>query len=141
MLVHINDIVVITYEIHQMNLACYGLVHINDIVVSTYEIHHMLIGCYIQSLLLLILIVCPKHYCYSTYLSRLCFSDIYRFCWIWFFSFLQSYLQFELQSVSTFLLRLWVSQFAAPCSCLPAAVSRTWTWTHITCRYGYYTYL
>ena len=45
-LVHINNIVVSTYETHQMHIACYGLVHINDIVVSTYEMYLMHIACY-----------------------------------------------------------------------------------------------
>ena len=71
--VHIKDIVVSTHEIHQMHFAFYRLVHINDIVVSTFEIYQMHIACYIRSLLLLILTVYTKHYCYITYLSRLCF--------------------------------------------------------------------
>ena len=62
--------------------------------VSTWELYQMHIVCYRRSLLLLIVAVDKKHYCYSTYLSRLCFSDIDRFYWIWFFSFLLSYLQF-----------------------------------------------
>ena len=45
-IVHLNDIVVSTYEIHKMHIACYGLVHINDIVVSTYEMYQMHIACY-----------------------------------------------------------------------------------------------
>ena len=39
-LVHGNDIVTNTYEIHSMLVACYGLVHGNDLVIYTYEIHH-----------------------------------------------------------------------------------------------------
>ena len=50
---------------------------------------------------------------------------------IWFFSFLLSYLQFEFLSVLTYLLRLWVSQFAVLCTCLTADVPSPWTWTHI----------
>ena len=45
-LVHINDTVVSSYEIHSMLVACTRLVHRNDIVVSTFEIHSMLIACY-----------------------------------------------------------------------------------------------
>ena len=100
--VHINYIVVSTYEIHQMHIACYRCLHMRSIpdayCMLQVLLHEKCTRCilYIRSLLLLILTVGTKRYCYSTYLSRLCFSDIDRFCWIWFFSFLLSYLQFGL---------------------------------------------
>ena len=36
---HGNDIVISTYEIHSMLVACYGLVHGNDIDINTCEIY------------------------------------------------------------------------------------------------------
>ena len=36
-LVHGNDIVISTYKIYSMLIACYGLVYGNDIVTNTYD--------------------------------------------------------------------------------------------------------
>ena len=63
---------------HMKYIRCtlhfYGLVHINDIVVSTYEIHQMLSACYIRSLLLLILTVGMKHLLlYYSFIATLVF--------------------------------------------------------------------
>ena len=33
-----NDIVISSYEIYSMLVACYGLEHLNDIVTNTYDI-------------------------------------------------------------------------------------------------------
>ena len=44
---HENDIVISTYEIYSMLIACYVLVHGNDIVTNTYEIHRC---CYLRNI-------------------------------------------------------------------------------------------
>ena len=48
-LVHGNDIVISTYEIYSMLVACYGLVHGNEIVTNTYEIHQIHVTYYWDS--------------------------------------------------------------------------------------------
>ena len=46
-LVHGNDIVTNTYEIHTMLVAYYGLVHGDDLDIYTYEIHQIHVTFYL----------------------------------------------------------------------------------------------
>ena len=80
-------------------------------------------------MLILILTVGKKHYCYSTYSSQLCLQTSIVSAESSFFSFLlvlhSEFLSNLLPSLLMYLVRVWVAQSDVLCSCLPAAVSST----------------
>ena len=67
-------------------VACYR----SEYIVSTYLYNWMLW----DGTILFLIVIVNMEWCYRIYLSRLGVSDMDRICWIWFLSFLLSYLQF-----------------------------------------------
>ena len=73
-LVHDNCTICILHVTGLVHEIYTIIIHFASYGVSTHNIYHMHIPCYKFFLILLIVTVDKKHYCYSTYSSRLCFQ-------------------------------------------------------------------
>ena len=100
----------VTGQVHRSNArsVCYRLVH-DDCIICT-------IACYGIGTVICPMVTVNMEIILQCLLSY-SFSNLNRFCGIWYFTFLLNYLQFEFLSVSTYLLRCF-AQSAVPCSCI-----------------------